>query len=153
MINVLIVILLLVVYILLVGFSIWIWKDVFLDFDWMLLGLAILLTILVLLPVGYIYDDVQKSKAVTEITTVEVEVTNKQYSPPRTNMIMSGKVLVPVHVSAKYEITVTDDDYTKVINNKQIYDEFEIGDIFKMNKIIYKNKSGEAFDRDFKFIE
>lgn len=149
--EILVGILAVVIYLALIGLTIWGWKEFMCDRNLLIFGLAIMLTIMTLIPVGFIYDEVQKSRAETKVEVTQVEVVERKYSPPRTNIISNGKTITTVYIAAKHQITITDGDYRKTIDNKEMYDKFEVGDRFEMSKIIYKNKNGKVFSKDFKF--
>ncbi len=50
------------------------WIEVFTDFDFVFLVVAICLTIILLLPIGYFYDKHAKEKAVAEPNTIKQEL-------------------------------------------------------------------------------
>ena len=153
MLDILLVILFLGLWLVVVGVGISFWVEFFNGLGIGALALAILLTIIALLPVAYIRDEYKKDTAAQSIEIVQVEVIKKKHTPARTTVIMSGKVPVSTYVAARYETTITDNDYTKTIDDKSWYDNLEIGDRFEVEKITYKDKSGEVFSKDFKLIE
>ena len=116
---------------------------------WPLL-LMIVLSFTLISAAGLI-PEFEKVNAITESKIVEVVVVNKEYTPSRTMVITSGKVTVPVRKSPKYEITISDGEHTDTLDNKELYDQVEIGDKFNMQKLIYKNRKGEIIDVDFVF--
>lgn len=152
MLNVILFLLLAFLYIFMIGLTMFCWVEIFTDFDLLGLFIALALTLLVLLPVGFIYDEHSKAKSTTETTIVEVEVIEKNYSPATTTMVMSGKVFVPIHKSERYNIKISDGDLEQSINNKDMYSKLDVGDRFQMNKIVYKNKKNNVFEQEFQLI-
>ena len=155
MLGIILAILILALYVIFVGYTIYSWKETFFSgwgFDFSMLIISIVLTLLCLLPVGIMHDEYKKSEAVTEINVVEVEIIDKNHSPASTVLIYTGSMFVPIIKTEKYNVTLSDGELEKTIDNEDLYNKLEIGDSFEVNKIIYKDSSGEIFEQDFEFI-
>lgn len=97
----------------------------------------VLVLVLVSTGCGYTYEPQRVTGKVTE----------KDYKPPysTTTMIMAGKVMVPTTTRhpARYIVKVAYNGIEGSINNKQLYDDVNIGDSIEVNYIKVYNKKGE----------
>lgn len=127
--------------------------SLFQDFDFGMFLMAIFMVVLCLIPIGMGYDYYQKETAQQEIVISDVEVMAKKYHPATTRIMIAGKTTRIIPVAAKYLTTIQSDKHSQTIDNRSIYDTFEVGDRFQMNLILYRNKDGKVFTKEFKFIE
>lgn len=74
MLNTLLVLLIILTYTTLIVLTIFCWKEVVTNFEFVYLFTAICLTIIVLLPIGYFYDEYAKEKAVTKPPAIKQEL-------------------------------------------------------------------------------
>lgn len=153
MVTILIAILALLGIIGVIGASIFIWIDAIRERNIVSMFLAVILTLIILIPVGYMVDSYQKEVSSQQIVTVEVEVINKVYRPRTTRVIIVNKVTTVIPVAPKYLTTISSAEYTHTFDNQPIYEALELGDKFPMHLVSYVNKSGKVFSREFKFIE
>ena len=135
------------------GTTIFLIISLFTDFDFMTLFLTIFMIIICLIPVGMVYDSYQKDNAQQQVIENDVVVISKVYHPPSTRLVLTGKTTTIVPVSAKHLLTIASIEHTQTIDDKNIYEAFEIGDKFKMNLVQYVNENGKVFAKEFKFIQ
>lgn len=136
-----------------IGAFIFIWIDAIRERSIVLMFLAVILTLIILMPVGYIVDSYQKEVSSPQIVTVEVEVINKVYHPGTTRVIIINKIPTVIPVAPKYLTTISSAEYTHTFDNQSIYEALELGDKFPMHLVSYVDKSGKVFSKEFKFIE
>lgn len=129
-------------------------RGVCLDFD-ILLGLLCILSIMYFI-IDYVKDFVRKIKVKLKTTTIcesiiEVEITNKYFIKgyPLQPHPGKGKYLMPTRVdSYLVEFHYKDIDHT--INSKDIFKEFDIGNIIKIKLIEKIDKNNLVIS--YKFI-
>lgn len=153
MLKILLLILAFSIYLSLVGCVVWLWKEFFYDYDFVILIFAVIMTIVVLIPFA-VTADIYKKESATQIESlVEVTVIDKRYSSPTTMMVKSGSVFVPITTSASYNVKVTDGEYDKNIDNEDLYNQLDIGDKFTMQRVLYEGKDGKVFSHKFNLVE
>jgi hypothetical protein len=74
----------------------------------------------------------------TETREVDATVTDVCYKAAWTQMIWSGKVMIPIMHPAKYEVTFAYANATLTVDDKELYDYYKdkIGDTVKCDLII-----------------
>lgn len=103
----------------------------------------ILIVVILILSVGIDYYNTSKCTKY-QIETL-VTVTDKQYLSSST--VYVNKIMI--HRSAKWEVTISDNSFKQVIDNKDLYDNVQIRDKIIVNKIIYKDKNNKIYKQEF----
>ena len=152
MVNIILGMLVAAFFIMITIFAIYTWMVAWQDRDWMSLALAVIVTLMALLPVAYIIDSHQKDIATQDTQIVEVEVVDKVYHPSTTRIIIVDKTTIITPVAAKHLVTISSEQHIHTFNNESMYTSFQLGDKFEVELISYISKAGKVFDKEFKFL-
>lgn len=153
MLEVVLIILMAVVFMGIVAVTMWTWWETFAERDGLALIVALLLTLILLIPVAIIVDNQKENNATQEVQTVQVEIMDKVYHPATTRVIIINKMTTIVPVAAKYLVTVKTGEFTHVFDNEQFFKEFELRDKFDMRLTNYIGKDGKLFEQKLNFIQ
>ena len=111
--------------------------------------LGLFFTLIVVLPLSYLgYDTYEKSNCVIKSEIVNPCVINKEHINSYTIIISTGKSCVPITYSEKYNITFKYKDVITTINNEQLYNQINIGEVEPMELKIYTQHNGKIYNEE-----
>lgn len=114
-------------------------------------AIGVVFIVLMAIPIiGAIYDGYQKDNSELTIEYTQLIVSNKDYNPARTQVISSGKNTNTIFHAERWDITLTDGEHTKTIDNESLFKSLEEGDKIEGYRYIYTKKNGEVYTVELK---
>lgn len=141
------------IYIVFIGFTLWLLIVSIKDRDPVLFILTMILAMILVLPVAYGYDYYKEQQAIQEVETTQAEVQRKEHVPSRTTYVLSGKVMVPIRIAEQYNIHLKAGEHQDIIDNQQIYESLEVGDKLEVRVVTYIDESGETLTQKIQLME
>ena len=114
--------------------------------------ISISIFILILIVANAHINKIENKKindCVKKIVEVEATVIDKRHTSASITIIGKNIISHP----PEYSIIITDGDIEKEVNNKELYNNLEIGDKIIVNKVILTKKNGEVYRKELKLIE
>lgn len=111
---------------------------------------AVIFTLIAITPIIMAYDYVKSSRAHQEEEIVTVEVTDIEYKKSETRYIYVNKIMVPTFTESRHEVTLEGGGHSEVWDSESMYNEFKVGDKFKVTRIDFIDGKGRKFKSEFR---
>lgn len=113
--------------------------------------LGAFLVCIVVIPIGVgVYEDNQKENSILTREEIVLTVSDKDHDSAWTQVISTGKTTSTIYHPEEWDISFTDGESTRAIDDEALFNSLELGDKVEGYRDTYTKENGEVFKIELK---